>query len=68
MATENGRSRAGSPPPHPGFFLVLDGPDGGGKTTQAARLADWLRERGLDVVTLPRPGRHGAGRIGCGRS
>ena len=42
--------------PHPGFFLVLDGPDGGGKTTQAARLADWLRERGFDVVACRDPG------------
>ena len=41
---------------HPGFFLVLDGPDGGGKTTQAARLAAWLRRRGLDVVTCRDPG------------
>ncbi len=41
---------------HPGFFLVLDGPDGGGKTTQLARLADWLRERGLDVVSCRDPG------------
>jgi dTMP kinase len=44
------------PHPHPGFFLVLDGPDGGGKTTQAARLSDWLRDRGLDVVTCRDPG------------
>jgi dTMP kinase len=44
------------PHPHPGFFLVLDGPDGGGKTTQAARLADWLRDRGLDVVACRDPG------------
>ncbi len=42
--------------PHPGFFLVLEGPDGGGKTTQAARLADWLRGRGLEVVTCREPG------------
>ncbi len=35
---------------------MLDGPDGGGKTTQAARLADWLRERGFDVVTCRDPG------------
>jgi dTMP kinase len=41
---------------HPGFFLVLDGPDGGGKTTQARRLADWLKERGFDVVTCRDPG------------
>jgi dTMP kinase len=44
------------PHPHPGFFLVLEGPDGGGKTTQAGRLAGWLRERGLDVVTCRDPG------------
>jgi dTMP kinase len=42
--------------PHPGFFLVLDGPDGGGKTTQAALLADWLRDRGFDVVACREPG------------
>src|SRR5215813_2649568 len=42
--------------PHPGFFLVLDGPDGGGKTTQAARLADWLREGGFDLVACRDPG------------
>ena len=41
---------------HPGLFLVLDGPDGGGKTTQARRLAEWLKERGFDVVTCRDPG------------
>src|SRR5580704_11455708 len=41
---------------HPGLFLVLDGPDGGGKTTQARRLAQWLAERGFDVVTCRDPG------------
>jgi dTMP kinase len=49
-------AQSARPHRHPGFFLVLDGPDGGGKTTQAARLADWLRERGLDVVTCRDPG------------
>jgi dTMP kinase len=44
------------PHAHPGLFLVLDGPDGGGKTTQAARLAEWLRSRGIDVVTCRDPG------------
>ncbi len=42
--------------PHPGFFLVLEGPDGGGKTTQAARLADWLRAGRFDVVVCRDPG------------
>ncbi|MGC8642841.1 MAG: dTMP kinase [Isosphaeraceae bacterium] len=44
------------PHPHPGLFLALEGPDGGGKSTQAARLAAWLREDGLDVVTCRDPG------------
>ncbi len=41
---------------HPGLFLVLDGPDGGGKSTQAGWLADWLRRLGRDVVTCRDPG------------
>ena len=48
--------------PHPGFFLVLDGPDGGGKTTQAGRLAEWLRGRGPRRRHLPRSGWDRAGR------
>jgi dTMP kinase len=44
------------PHPHAGFFLALEGPDGGGKTTQAHRLADWLRSQGLDVVSCRDPG------------
>ena len=39
-----------------GAFISLDGPDGGGKTTQAARLAEWLRERGYNVVACRDPG------------
>jgi dTMP kinase len=39
-----------------GCFLTLDGPDGGGKTTQAARLAAWLRNRGFEVVACRDPG------------
>jgi dTMP kinase len=45
----------------PGKFLVLDGPDGAGKTTQAARLANYLRGRGLSVVGLREPGATPAG-------
>jgi dTMP kinase len=44
------------PHAHPGFFLVLDGPDGGGKTTQAARLSAWLRNQGRQVVMCKDPG------------
>jgi dTMP kinase len=55
MSTEAGAKET-RPHPHPGFFLVLDGPDAAGKTTQVAHLADWLREHGLDVVTCRDPG------------
>ncbi len=40
----------------PGLFLVLDGPDGGGKTTQSVRLAAWLADLGHDVVACRDPG------------
>ncbi len=42
--------------PARGLFLTLDGPDGGGKTTQAAGLAAWLRARGVAVVSCRDPG------------
>jgi dTMP kinase len=55
MPDEDSKDTA-RPHPHPGLFLALEGPDGGGKTTQAARLVDWLRGQGLDVVTCRDPG------------
>ena len=39
-----------------GSFVVLDGPDGGGKTTHVLELADWLRSRGREVLTCRDPG------------
>jgi len=39
-----------------GKFIVLDGPDGCGKTTQCALLAEWLKEKGVEVVSLREPG------------
>lgn len=54
-STETNRDAKG-PRQHPGFFLALEGPDGGGKSTQSARLASWLRDQGLDVVTCRDPG------------
>ena len=44
-----------------GKFLVFDGPDGAGKTTQAARLATHLRHRGHVVIGLREPGATPAG-------
>src|SRR5262249_34584459 len=55
MSTE-AQAKDTRPHPHPGFFLVLDGPDAGGRRAQAAQLADWLREQGLDVVICRDPG------------
>lgn len=39
-----------------GKFIVLDGPDGCGKTTQAKLLSEWLRERGVDTELFRDPG------------
>jgi dTMP kinase len=39
-----------------GLFFALDGPDGAGKTTQAARLVRWLGEQGHQVVACRDPG------------
>lgn len=39
-----------------GFFLVLEGPEGSGKTTLAAGLASWLRARGVEPLLAREPG------------
>ena len=35
-----------------GKFIVLDGPDGCGKTTQTKLLAQWLEEQGVEVKLI----------------
>ncbi|MES2995936.1 MAG: dTMP kinase [Verrucomicrobiota bacterium] len=40
---------------HRGKLIVIEGIDGTGKSTQAQRLADWLRGRGHDVVQSREP-------------
>ena len=55
-----------SPDPAPaaaerGVFVAFEGGEGAGKSTQAGRLATWLRERGHDVVLTREPGDTGVG-------
>ncbi|MBP8950412.1 MAG: dTMP kinase [Candidatus Promineofilum sp.] len=38
------------------MFITLEGPEGGGKTTQLRALAGFLRDCGYDVVTAREPG------------
>lgn len=38
------------------MFITLEGPEGSGKTSQMAPLAEFLREQGLSVVTTREPG------------
>jgi dTMP kinase len=39
-----------------GKFIVLDGPDGCGKTTQQQMLSEWIRGHGVEVVCFRDPG------------
>ena len=45
-----------------GFFLAFEGGEGVGKSTQATLVADWLAERGYEVVTTREPGATAIGR------
>lgn len=38
-----------------GFFIVIEGIDGTGKSTQARRLADWFQSQGREVVLSREP-------------
>jgi dTMP kinase len=37
-------------------FITLEGPEGGGKSTNQAFVRDWLQQRGCQVVTTREPG------------
>jgi dTMP kinase len=39
-----------------GRLIVLDGPDGCGKSTQVKRLCEWVAKQGVDVKTFRDPG------------
>ena len=39
-----------------GNFITFEGGEGGGKSTQAARMAGYLRSKGLDVLETREPG------------
>ena len=44
------------PPARRGRFITIEGPEGAGKTVQAARLEATLRERGIPVLSTREPG------------
>ncbi len=46
-----------------GLFVTIEGLDGCGKSTQAARLADWLEARGRGVLRTFEPGGWGGGAL-----
>jgi dTMP kinase len=48
--------------PRGGFFVAFEGGEGAGKSTQVRLLADWLREKGHEVVVTFEPGATEAGR------
>ncbi|MEU8707238.1 dTMP kinase [Streptomyces sp. NPDC048565] len=51
--------RGGDPAVAPaanGFFLVLEGGDGAGKSTQVEAVAEWIRAKGHEVVVTREPG------------
>jgi len=48
--------------PHRGLFIVFEGGEGSGKTTQVERLAAVLRSEGWDVVVTREPGATEVGR------
>jgi dTMP kinase len=39
-----------------GYFITLEGPDGGGKSTQARLLVDYLKKTGYETVLTREPG------------
>lgn len=46
----------GAPDKPGGLFVVLEGGEGSGKSTQVREIAVWLRDEGFDVLTTREPG------------
>lgn len=44
-----------------GIFISIEGPDGSGKTTQAAMLKNYLSKKGYDIIVTREPGGTGVG-------
>lgn len=53
---ENGSENGPENGPENGLFITLEGGEGAGKSTMMARVADWLQNRGHEVVTTREPG------------
>ena len=61
-ASVRGRRKPGPARPYPGFFLVFEGGEGAGKSTQVQAVAAWFAARGLEVVSTREPGATDVGR------
>ncbi|MDQ3772639.1 MAG: dTMP kinase [Actinomycetota bacterium] len=55
-AIKAGRAERSQQPPRSGFFIVFEGGEGAGKSTQLDAFVQWLEARGDDVVTTREPG------------
>lgn len=54
--SSTGPDRRSDPPRRGGILIALEGIDGSGKSTQAHRLVEDLRARGVDAVSFREPG------------
>jgi dTMP kinase len=55
-AIKAGRVGRVQPAPRSGFFVVFEGGEGAGKSTQIEAFVEWLKARGDDVVVTREPG------------
>ncbi|MEW5804869.1 MAG: dTMP kinase [bacterium] len=56
-ADEGGNFRTLSGRENHGLLIIFEGIDGAGKTTQAIRVTDWLKQKGLAAVSFSEPTR-----------